>query len=108
MRVKKRGVGLAKQLLSSPRTQGPILRGRSYWKKEATSVSQINCVRWLWVPAFAGTTGELSASILKEPTHLRVLAAMIARALLETSRPLCQRAQGRPGARCTRGLVCNL
>jgi hypothetical protein len=25
-----------------------------------------------------------------------------------TSRPLCQRAQGRPGACCTRGLVCNL
>jgi hypothetical protein len=25
---------------------------------------------------------------------------------LTTSRPLCQRAQGRPGARCTRGLAC--
>src|SRR6266568_6827093 len=25
-----------------------------------------------------------------------------------TSRPLCQRAQGRPGACCTRGLACDL
>ena len=41
-------------------------------------------------------------------THLDVLATHCARALPETSRPLKQRAQGRPGARCTRGLVCGL
>src|SRR4029434_6554642 len=31
-----------------------------------------------------------------------------ARALLATSRPLVRRAQGRPGACCTRGLACEL
>src|SRR5213075_1485503 len=32
----------------------------------------------------------------------------IARGLLDNSRPLVQRAQGRPGACCTRGLACDL
>src|SRR4051812_1769488 len=41
-------------------------------------------------------------------TYIRLLAARNARGLPETSRPLKQRAQGRPGARCTRGLVCNV
>ena len=41
-------------------------------------------------------------------TSLRILAALIARALLETSRPLVKRAQGMPDARCTRDLVCNV
>ena len=39
--------------------------------------------------------------------RVRVLATHCARGLLETLRPLSkQRAQGMPGARCTRGLVC--
>ena len=41
-------------------------------------------------------------------THFCDLATHCARALPETSRPLIKRAQGRPGARCTRGPVCGL
>ena len=40
-------------------------------------------------------------------THLRILAAYIARALRRMPPSEKKRAQGRPGARCTRGLVCN-
>src|SRR5215218_9348599 len=40
--------------------------------------------------------------------QFRVLAAHCARGLPETSCPLNQRAQGRPGACCTRGLACDL
>src|SRR5215218_9211806 len=40
--------------------------------------------------------------------YLRDLAAQFARGLLSTSRPLCRRAQGRPGACCTRGPACDL
>jgi hypothetical protein len=40
-------------------------------------------------------------------TQLRDLAAGFARVLPEKSRPkILKRAQGRPGARCTRGLAC--
>src|SRR5215218_2438491 len=39
-------------------------------------------------------------------TQFRDLAAHFARGLLEASRPLQTTAQGRPGARCTRGPVC--
>ena len=39
-------------------------------------------------------------------THVRDLAASFARVLPTTSRPSEEKAQGRPGARCTRGLVC--
>ena len=41
-------------------------------------------------------------------TQSRILATHCARGLLEASCPLIERAQGRPGARCTRGPVCNL
>src|SRR6202022_128030 len=44
--------------------------------------------------------------LIHSQAELRDLAADYARALLENSRPLKQRAQGKPGARCTRGLVC--
>src|SRR5437660_11718901 len=37
-----------------------------------------------------------------------ILAAHCVRGLSSTFRPLVQRAQGRPGARCTRGLACDL
>src|SRR5437867_11970616 len=40
--------------------------------------------------------------------RLRDLAALIARALLRVHPPREQRAQGRPGACCTRGLACDL
>jgi hypothetical protein len=77
-------------------------------KDKTTTTSQDKSGRWLWVPAFAGTTEELSDSIFKELTHLRILATRCARGLLEFRPPRKQRAQGRPGARCTRGLVCKL
>jgi hypothetical protein len=42
-------------------------------------------------------------------THLRDLAARCARGLQEISLPSCKkRAQGKPDARCTRGLVCKI
>src|ERR1700694_4817758 len=49
-----------------------------------------------------------SASSFKERMCIRILAARFARALRRLSPPQKQRAQGRPGARCTRGLVCNV
>ena len=66
---------------SSLRTQGPILRGCCCWKRRTIATSQDNFGRWLWVPAFAGTTKEISDSIQKKVTHLRDLAAHCARAL---------------------------
>src|SRR3984957_19893069 len=39
-------------------------------------------------------------------THLRILAARYARGLLSSPALFDQRAQGMPGARCTRSLVC--
>jgi hypothetical protein len=41
-------------------------------------------------------------------TRTRVLAARCARVLRQVALLRWQRAQGRPGARCTRGLVCNV
>jgi len=51
-------------------------------------------------------TGLKSQTALQ--TYLRDLAASSARGLPGTSCPQTWRAQGRPGARCTRGLVCNV
>ena len=44
-------------------------------------------------------------SNFKQQIRVRILAARFARAMLETCASEKQRAQGRPGARCTRGLV---
>ncbi len=63
-----------------------------------------------------GYEGEESSSlVVPRPSQhgtteiwIRDLAALIARALPEILRPLMKRAQGRPGARCTRGLACNV
>src|SRR6202049_3928431 len=43
----------------------------------------------------------------RRQTRLRVPRRICARGLLEISLPSNQRAQGIPGSRCTRGLVCN-
>jgi hypothetical protein len=40
-------------------------------KDKVTTTSQNNFGRWLWVPAFAGTTEEFSDSILKADTRSR-------------------------------------
>jgi hypothetical protein len=65
---------------------------------ERSDTHRCRCV-WRWVSL---------RSTHPTQTQLRDLAARTARGLPETSRPLCQRAQGRPGARCTRGLACNV
>jgi hypothetical protein len=43
---------------SSRRTPGPILRGLSRFWAVAVDTFSNNQRRWLWVPAFAGTTGK--------------------------------------------------
>ena len=53
-------------------------------------------------------TGPSLRSTHPTKTRFRDLAARCVRGLLSTSRPLDQRAQGRPGACCTRGLACDL
>jgi len=89
---------------SSLRTQGPIIPG-------------VSCIRIRLTPAShrcAAAYGSLRSqgrrmqnSIFKQQTQLRILAARCARALRRFSPPGNKRAQGRPGARCTRGLACN-
>ena len=62
-------------------------------------------------PINAGRCGDRVSLRSTHPTteyDFAILAARCARGLPETSRPLCQRAQGRPGARCTRGPACDL
>src|ERR1700689_2888693 len=41
-------------------------------------------------------------------THLRILATACARGFQIVRAPKRKRAKGRPGARCTRGLMCNV
>jgi hypothetical protein len=61
-----------------------------------------NARRWLWVPAFAGTTQE--DSIVKQQTQLHAPRRDAPESCMYLSPPL--RAWGMPGARCTRSLVC--
>ena len=65
---------------------------------ERSVTHQRRCV-WRWVSL---------RSTHPTKTRFRDLAAHCVRGLLSTSRPLCQRVQGRPGACCTRGLACDL
>jgi hypothetical protein len=51
-------------------------------------------------------TTSMRCSYYHFQTWLRLLAAQFARGFAGTLPPKIQRAQGRPGARCTRGLVC--
>ncbi|MDB5515116.1 MAG: hypothetical protein JWQ17_1874 [Tardiphaga sp.] len=51
---------------------------------------------------------DVVRSRFKQQTHVRLLAAWFARALLGTSVPSKKREQGMPDARCTRGLVCKI
>src|SRR5258706_8713000 len=48
--------------MSSPRTRGPIRRGVSVLKSCGSSSYIYFGRRWLWVPAFAGTTAKTSDS----------------------------------------------
>ena len=57
----------------------------------------------------AGSTGMTICWCLHSQTQLRDLRRMIcARFQVNVHAPSKQRAQGRPGARCTRGLVCKM
>ena len=68
--------------------------------------------RWLWVPAFAGTTNRASRIRFSNGrqiyTHVRDLAASVTRVLLQITSLPDQRAQGMPGDRCARSLVCEM
>src|ERR1700730_16851816 len=93
---------------SSLRTQGPIRRAVDIAvgiRELVEPAHRYHGRRGLWVPAFAGTTG--ADLIFKQQTRLRILAARCARVLrrLQASES-SKRAQGKPGARCTRDLVC--
>jgi hypothetical protein len=59
---------------------------------------------WLWVPAFAGTTQR--AGSYASHTASRSRGAIRPRFAGNFLNPQNRRAQGTPGARCTRGLVC--
>src|SRR5258705_9902326 len=101
--------------MSSPRTRGPIRRGLAFGTMANGFCS--NKRRWLWVPAFAGTTTHSGAhsyamnrrGILrfKQPRkpRLRDLAARCVRVLQE---PFAQEIEGagNAGAQCTRSLAC--
>jgi hypothetical protein len=90
------------------RAQGPITTGVGV-TKIVSSISFNRRHNAVWVPACAGTTWGVSDSIFKQQISVRDLAAESARALRHVSpSPREQRAQGRPGARCTRGLVCKM
>ena len=62
--------------------------------------------RGVWVPAFAGTTQERFSFQTAADTTSRSRGAFPPELCWKISLPSDQRAQGIPGARCTRGLVC--
>jgi hypothetical protein len=83
--------------------QSRAQRGMGPGSREACHRARIRATRWL----LPGTTWvrvliQISNS---EGTRFRVLAARAARALRRSALEK-KRAQGKPGARCTRGLVC--
>ena len=90
-----------------PANAGTRNRWRLLWRTVATPTASSRTAARM-VPAFAGTTEEFRIPIFKEQPHVRDLAALFARGLHFVSPPRKQRAQGRPGARCTRGLVCKV
>ncbi|MEA2921246.1 MAG: hypothetical protein QOF07_1209 [Bradyrhizobium sp.] len=55
-----------------------------------------------------GVSGILDRPLSRATTAGRIPAARRARVLLTSRLPKNQRAQGRPGARCTRGLACKM
>src|SRR2546425_8856774 len=62
--VRTRGIGISASEMnqvawSSLRTQGPIRRGLSSMNGVSVTILR---QRWLWVPAFAGTTREIGRS----------------------------------------------
>ena len=87
---------------SSLRKQGPIATGVSCIRIRLTLASH------RWAAAYGSLRSQgrrMQNSIFKQQTQFRLLAARCARALLRFSPPGNKRAQGKPDARCTRGLV---
>jgi hypothetical protein len=98
----KTGVVLANASTHNLRRLGLIALQRQLW--------QDNKGLGLWAPPCAGATREgltFQTAAASRKTRLRDLAARFARGLPQLSPSENQRAQGRPGARCTRGLACN-
>ena len=79
--------------LSSLRTQGPITLASTV--SEGIHSTAETTGHGVWVPAFAGTTGGYTSAFSRRhpPEFCKI-------------HPPKTRAQGRPGARCTRGLMC--
>jgi len=69
---------------SSLRTQGPIPRDIFCWKESRTA-SATNSSRWLWVPAFAGTT----VSLWPEREHLTASGTKLQRVRGAESEKMC-------------------
>jgi hypothetical protein len=97
---------------SSMRKQGPIRRGAHFYRRYPTPAPS-SISRGVWVPAQGrddvdeSWREQLLSQIFKTvQTRHRDLAARNARGLHRLHPPHAKRAQGRPGARCTRGLVC--
>jgi hypothetical protein len=95
--------------MSSRRTPGPIRHGAQVYRRYPTpALSPMG--RGVWVPApdaqlriWAGTTWVESS------THAFAISPRNSREFCHQRPALSnQRAQGRPGARCTRGLACNM
>src|SRR6185295_14544086 len=90
-------------------TQGPI--PRDLCKRQAASSAQNNCLLWLWVPAFAGTTLEVGVGSVASEKELRERIECVRPRPRDTVRPSCaelialsiMRTQGRPGAGRARG-----
>ena len=102
-------------LPSSLRTQGPIATAISY-AKSASSISFDRGHNAVWVPdarcALRTSPGRRGVSIQIQLSNSKRMRRPHSRGA-ETPElcvifhpPKAQRAQGRPGARCTRGLVC--
>src|SRR3981189_575016 len=101
-------------MLSSLRTQGPIATGASL-AKIASSIAPYRGHNAVWVPdrrSLALTCpgrrgGEFSDSIVIQREDVRPHSRGAMRPSFASIAALDKkRAQGKPGARCTRGLVC--
>jgi hypothetical protein len=90
------------------RAQGPIRRGRYCWKRQDN--------KYLAKPIAAGGYGSLRSQGRRKSFRIQFQRGNAPSRSRGADRPsfassfgppLVQRAQGRPGARCTRGLACN-
>jgi hypothetical protein len=105
--------------LRRPRERGGPYAAASRFGKVADGFCS-NRLRWLWVPAFAGTTHSVVGSCsmncrnsnFRQPRHCKysfAISPRVSREFLPERRALWyQRAQGMPGARCARSRACSV